>query len=191
MLDRIASIISNLFNPFLVLIAAILLVVYLQAETLQQAVVWSLICIFFASGLPFLFILALVRLGKLSGMGIAIREQRTVPLLFSLGSALVGTIILYLIGASHTLVWLGITYVINGVVFIAITRMWKISFHTGIMAACVTAIALLVNVNFAWLFLLLPPVAWSRIYRKRHTVLQTLAGIFLAALVTRLVLWQF
>jgi len=186
-----ASLVSLVFSPFLVLIAAILLVVHLTAETLQQAILWSLISIVFASVFPFIFILILVRLGKLSGMGIAIREQRIGPLLFSLGSALVGTFILHRLGAPKMLVWLGIAYAVNGVVFIAVTRVWKISFHTGVMAACVTALTLLVNINLAWLFLLLPLVAWSRIYRKRHTLFQTLAGVFLAAIVTRLVLWQF
>jgi membrane-associated phospholipid phosphatase len=114
-----------------------------------------------------------------------------VPLLFSLGSALVGTFILHVIGAPMVLVWLGIAYAINGVIFIAVTQVWKISFHTGIMAACVTALTLLVNANLAWLFLLTPLVAWSRVYRKRHTLFQTLAGVLLAAIVTRLVLWQF
>jgi len=41
------------------------------------------------------------------------------------------------------------------------------------------------------LFLLIPLVAWARIQRKRHTLIQTLAGAIIAVIVTKLTLLKF
>ena len=184
MLDQIAAIISLILNPFLVLIATTLLVVGVYAKTLQEAILWSLISMVFASALPFLFILILVRLGKLSGLHLALKEQRIGPMFFSLGSAGGGTLLLHAIGAPKVLLVLGISYVVMRVVFTAITLKWKISFHSGVLAACITALAMTVSMKLLFLVVLLPPVAWARVYRKRHTLLQNVVAIVLAAVIT-------
>ena len=180
MLDRIAFAISFIFSPFLVQIAASLLVVPIYAATRNQALLCTLIIIVFFSMLPSLFILILAHSGHLSDLHLAVQEQRLGPLCFSVASGLVGTGILYWIGAPRELVWLGIVYAINGGIFTLITPLWKISFHSGVTAACVTALALLVNVQFAWLFFLSPLIAWARVRRKRHTIPQTVVATLLS-----------
>ena len=184
MLDRIAFAISFIFSPFLVQIAASLVVVPLYAVTSGQALLWTLIIILFFSGLPSLFILILARSGHLSDLHLSVQEQRLVPLCFAVISGLVGTGILYRIDAPRKLIWVGIVYAVNGTIFTAITPLWKISFHSGVTAACITTLTLLVNVRFAWLFLLLPPVAWSRVYRKRHTIPQTVVAALISIVCT-------
>ena len=57
MLDRIAVTISVLFNPFLLPLASILIIVWLSVTTTQQGLLWMVIVILFASVLPMLFIL--------------------------------------------------------------------------------------------------------------------------------------
>ena len=59
MLDRIAVTISVLFNPFLLPLASILLIVRMSVATTQQGLLWMVIVILFASVLPMLFILLL------------------------------------------------------------------------------------------------------------------------------------
>jgi len=185
MLDRIAFAISFIFSPFLVQIAASLVVVpSIRAVTSGQALLWTLIIILFFSVLPSLFILILARSGHLSDLHLSVQEQRLVPLCFAVISGLVGTGILYRINAPRKLVWVGIVYAVNGTIFTAITPLWKISFHSGVTAACITTLTLLVNVQFAWLFLLLPPVAWSRVHRKRHTIPQTVVAALVSIVCT-------
>jgi len=176
MLDRIAVVISVLFSPFLVPITSILLIVRIYAATIQHRLLWVLIVILFASVLPTLFILMLFRLGHLSDIRLTVREQRLKPLLFSLASALIGSGVLHLVHAPREIVWLCIAYAANGVVFTLITLLWKISFHSGVAAGCMTALMMLVSSQFAPLFLLLPLIAWARVHRKRHTVLQTVVA---------------
>jgi len=161
-----------------------LLVVGVYAKTLQEAILWSLISMVFASALPFLFILILVRLGKLSGLHLALKEQRIGPMFFSLGSAGGGILLLHAIGAPKVLLVLGISYLIMGAVFTAITLKWKISFHSGVLAACIAALAMTVSMKLLFLVVLLPPVAWARVYRKLHTLLQNVVAIVLAAVIT-------
>ncbi|MCZ6675770.1 MAG: hypothetical protein O7E52_00820, partial [Candidatus Poribacteria bacterium] len=66
MLNRLAALISLIFSPFLVPIAGTLVAVHAYARTGLEFVRWSLISIAFSTGLPFVLIVVLVRLGMLS-----------------------------------------------------------------------------------------------------------------------------
>ena len=188
MLDRIAVAISIIFSPFLIPVPTILLLAWTYANSLQQATLWILVVTVFASVLPSIFILALVRSGRLSDLHLAVRKQRLAPLYLSLVSTLVGTVVLYQIDAPRQIVLPCIAYAINGVVFTAITHRWKISFHCGSAAGAITVLMLLVDAKIAWLSLLLPLIAWARVQRKRHTILQTAAAALIAVAGTVLVL---
>ncbi|MCE2394385.1 hypothetical protein J4G02_07320 [Candidatus Poribacteria bacterium] len=188
MLDRIAVTISVLFNPFLLPLASILIIVWLSVTTTQQGLLWMVIVILFASVLPMLFILLLFRLGQLSDFRLTVREQRAKPLIFSLVSALVGSGILYLLDAPREIVWLCIACVINGVVLTLITQVWKVSFHSGVAAGCMTGLVTLISSQFVYLFILLPFIAWARVHRKRHTYLQTIIAAPIAVASTAVVL---
>ena len=75
------------------------------------------------------------------------------------------------------------------VIFGAITQVWKISFHTGVFTGCVTVLVLILHdARFAWLFLLVPLIAWARVRRKRHTLVQTVVGALIALINTVVVL---
>ena len=188
MLDRIAVTISVLFNPFLLPIASILLIVRTSVPTMQQGLLWMVIVILFASVLPMLFILLLFRRGQLSDFRLTVREQRAIPLIFALVSALVGIGILYFLDVPREIVWLCIACVINGVVLTLITQVWKISFHSGVAAGCMTGLATLISGQFVYLFVLLPFIAWARVHRKRHTYLQTIIAAPIAVASTAVVL---
>jgi len=188
MLDRIAVAISVIFSPFLIPVPTILLLAWTYANSLQQVMLWMLVVSVFASVLPSVFILALVRSVRLSDLHLAVRKQRLAPLYLSLVSTLVGIIVLQSIDAPSQIVLPCIAYAINGVVFTAITHRWKISFHCGSAAGSIIVLMLLVDAKIAWLSLLLPLIAWARVHRKRHTILQTVAAALIAAAGTVLVL---
>ena len=181
MLDRIAVATSIIFSPFLIPVPTILLLARTYAATLQQAMLWMLVVTVFVCVLPSIFILILVRSGRLSDLHLAVRKQRLAPLYFSLVSTLVGIIILHQIDAPRQIVLPSVAYAINGVVFTAITHLWKISFHCGSAAGSITVLMLLVDAKLAWLSLLLPLIAWARVQRKKHTIFQTVAAALIAA----------
>ena len=188
MLNRLAVTISVLFSPFLLPIASILLIVRSSVVTMQQGLLWMVIVILFASVLPMLYIFILFRLGRLSDVRLTVREQRAKPLIFSLVSALVGIGILHLLNVPQEIVWLCIACVINGLVLTLITQVWKISFHSGVAAGCMTGLVTLISSQFVYLFILLPFIAWARVHRKRHTFLQTIIAAPIAIANTAMVL---
>ena len=179
--------ISVVFSPFLVPIATAIGVVQKHAAP-QDILRWSGIVVLFVTVLPILSIAVMTRFTQLSDLHLKNREERFLPLCCTLASMIVGTFLLHQLGAEREIVWAGIAYIINSVVFLAITLTWKISFHSSVATGCVTVLVMLVNPQFGWLFLLIPLIAWARVYRKRHTLLQTVVGAVLAVGNTSLVL---
>ena len=176
---RIAWGTSVLFSPFLVPIATAVGVIQKHAAP-QDALRWLVIVVLFVTVLPVLSIAAMVRYAKVSDLHLHNREERLLPLCCTLVSMVVGTVLLHQLGAAREIVWAGIAYIVNSLIFSAITPMWKISFHSSVATGCVTVLVMLVNPQFGWLFLLMPLIIWARVYRKRHTLLQTIVGAVLA-----------
>ena len=169
-------------------IATTVVVVEEYAVTRQEALLWLAILAMFVTVLPVLCIGILFRFSRVSDWHLNSKEERLLPLCLTLGSMIIGTGILYYIEAEHQIVWAGIAYIANSIVFSAITPMWKISFHSSVTTGCITVLVVLVNAQFGWLFLFIPLIAWARVYRKRHTLLQTVVGALLAVGNTALVL---
>lgn len=170
---------SVLFSPFLVPVATAAGVVYKHADP-QNALRWLAIVVLFVTVLPALSIAVMVRFSKVSDLHLQNREERFLPLCCTLISMIVGTFLLYRLGAAREIVWAGVAYITNSVIFSAITPLWKISFHSSVATGCVTVLVMLVSPLFGWLFLLVPLISWARVYRKRHTLLQTVVGAVLA-----------
>ena len=178
---------SVLFSPFLVPIATAAGVVYKHADP-QNAFRWLAIVVLFVTVIPALSIAVMVRFSKVSDLHLQNREDRFLPLCCTLISMIVGTVLLHRLGAAREIVWAGVAYITNSVIFSAITPLWKISFHSSVATGCVTVLVMLVNPHFGWLFLLVPLISWARVYRKRHTLLQTVVGAVLAVGTTVIVL---
>lgn len=185
--DRIALGTSIIFSPFIVPIVTAVFVIYKHAETSQEVLLWLVIVATFVTVLPILAIILLFRFSKVSDIHLNDKEERLLPLCFTLVSLILGTIILDKIGASHKIIWACLAYIVNSVVFSAITPLWKISFHTSVTTGCIMVLVFLVDSNLVWLFMLIPLIAWARVYRERHTFLQTVVGTLLAVVNTMLV----
>ena len=179
--------VSVVFSPFLVPIATTVGVVQKHSAP-EDLLRWLGIVVLFVTVLPALSIAVMVRFSKVSDLHLKNREERFLPLCCTLISMIVGTFLLHQLGAEREIVWAGVAYIVNSVVFFAITLTWKISFHSSVATGCVTVLVMLVNPQFGWLFLLIPLIAWARVYRKRHTLLQTVVGAVIAVGNTALVL---
>lgn len=184
--DNVALGTSILFSPFIVPIVTAIFVIQKHAETGKEVLHWLTVVAIFVTALPILAIVILFRFSKVSNIHLHTKEERLIPLCFTLISMIAGTIILYRIGANQSIIWVCQAFIVNSVVFSIITPMWKISFHTSVATGCIMVLILLVNMNLAWLFLLMPLIAWARVYRERHTPLQTVAGTVLAIVNTLL-----
>lgn len=185
--ERIALGTSVVFSPFIVPIVTAVIVIQKYAMTSQDVFLWLGIVTLFVTVLPILGIVLLVRFSKVGNLHLHAKEERLIPLCFIVLSMISGTIILYKIGATEKIILACIAFIANGIIFSAITPLWKISFHTSVTTGCIMVLVFLVNTSFIWFFLLIPLIAWARIYRERHTFLQTAVGTILAIINTALV----
>ena len=115
--------------------------------------------------------------------------ERSQPLLVAAVSYFVGTVVLLLIRAPPLTTAVMLDYSV-GTLFIFFANLrWKISIHTMGIAGP-TAVFLFVFGPWGVLLgLLLPPVIWSRVYLKKHTIAQVLAGGLVGFVLAAFGLW--
>ena len=149
--------------------------------------------------LPVGYILVLLKQGRVTEIDVPIRQNRTRPLLFSLGCIVLTTVALGLWAQTATLDVLALSgaYLLNVVVLLIINFYWKISIH---LMGIGTLVAVLLWLNemglsigpMAWtgvgVAVLL--VMWARLRLKAHSVAQVVVGFLAGMAVTYLgLLW--
>ena len=189
MRERIASLTSNILNPFLIGLVLILLLSFKSTPSALDAIKWSLISVA-ASILPvFGVIIYLVRSQKLESAFINVRKQRTKIYLLAGVCAGVGYIILSCLGAPKELMATFVAGLSAVVVFMCVNFLWKISLHTALISASVTVVIILYGSIAAATVVLIPLIAWARIELKHHSPAQVVAGALLAAFIVVVVFY--
>jgi hypothetical protein len=79
-------------------------------------------------------------------------------------------------------------YFVGTLFLFFINLYWKISIHTMGIAGPTTVLVFVFGYWGALLGLLLPPVIWSRVYLKKHTVAQAITGAILGFVLTAIAL---
>ena len=188
---RIASLTSNILNPFLVGFLLILLLSFRSTSSTLDAIKWSLISIA-ASILPVLgVIIYLVRSQKLENIFINVRKQRTKIYLLAGVCAGVGWVILYYLEAPKELLATFVAGFAAVVVFMCVNFLWKISLHIALIAASVTILIILYGSIAVVTVALVPLIGWARIELKHHSLAQVVAGALLAAVIVVVVFYLF
>lgn len=149
-----------------------------------QAVGFFLLGVLFVSVLPTVFVLSLVRCGWVSDPDLPRREERFVPYLGIVGIYGALFALLRALSAPRALLAITLCYILVTLAGAVISLFWKISLHLAGVAGPVTALVLLVHPAFAVLFGLLVPLGWARVFLKKHTVLQVVAGSLMSFLIT-------
>ncbi len=185
--ERLARLLSELFNPLLVALPTFLVIALASSPDVGHALLWWAVAVIGISLAPFLFVLRGVRRGRYSDHHVSIREQRFVPLLFGLGCMSLTFVLLALLHASPVLIATVTAVIVACGLSLLITRYWKISLHLVGIAGAVTVCLLLFGPRVLWLSPLIALVGWARWQVRAHTLLQALAGTVLAVSVTLLV----
>lgn len=89
---------SVIFSPFIVPIVTAIFVIHKHAGTSQEVILWLTIVATFVTVLPILAITLLFRFSKVSNLHLHTKEERLMPLCFTLASMILGTIVLYWVG---------------------------------------------------------------------------------------------
>ena len=121
-------------------------------------------------------------------LDIPARTDRNHPLLVASASYLIGTVVLVAVYAPllTTVVMFGF---FAGTLFLFFINLyWKISIHAMGIAGPTTVLVFVFGYWGVLLGLLLPPVIWSRVYLKKHTVAQAITGAVLGFVLTAVML---
>jgi membrane-associated phospholipid phosphatase len=178
---RAARLFSNIVSPP-VMFAVVGLVVSLHSRPLVEALAWAAIFGFFVSLAPILFVLHLLRTGKIHELHMSNTGERTLPyVVAALGSLIVFGLVVLLEGPEllRCLTLLNLTSLAAiGV----INHFWLVSFHSMGAAAMSLVLGRIFGpgVGIALIPLIAVVVA-VRLYLRRHTVAQVIAGLLLGA----------
>lgn len=177
---RLAQVISVIASPPLMGITAVTLI----AATFATNQTWTLAALYLALTivLPLAFIVWLARQGHVSDLDLSVRQERIVPLSFTLAVMSLGWLLLHTTAAPPLLRAFATLNVAQAALFLCITLFWKISMHTTAVTALAVLSGFVVGEMALLLFLTIPLVAWSRLRLRRHTLSQTIAGALLGAL---------
>lgn len=174
-LNLLALVLSVVLSPFLCVPYFCTVLARATARSDQEFYHLALLCTALSIGVPAVYIAWNVYRGHITDLHVRLREQRKGP--FRAGMWGMGALFLSLLlyGAPVRLTQLA--GVLWGQVFVfeRISRGWKISLHTGVLAACLAGCIEIAQWSNSCLLLLLP-LSWARKYRGRHGWGQTFGG---------------
>lgn len=171
--------ISQLCNPPLMTAIGIALTGYMISIPIAWfwATVYGLLTVL----TPALYVIYLFRKGVVTDLHLTVREERTRPLVVTLGAAFVAWLVLYGGEAPQLLVTLAAANVLQACLFFGITLHWKISAHSAAAAALAFLALVLIGRMALPLVATVPLIAWARVRMQHHTVGQTTAGALLGS----------
>ena len=181
--SKFARAISNIINP---VVSGLFVAGSTAYETIADpalALKWFVIMMFLTVIPPLSYIIYLVRIGYLVDIFMPDRRRRIKPIGVIVAWIIISDILLLLFGAPLPIILILIVTMALIGSLLAITFLWKISFHTAILTTAVTVTAL----QGAWhvwpTVLLIPLVGWSRVQLRRHTTGQVIVGTIAGCIV--------
>lgn len=184
-----AKLISILFGlPLLVLIS--FYGVFLSSFDIKKSLFVIAILSIFQIIIPVLTILYLLWTKRIGDIEIEKRGERILPFSIITLCFFVATVIAYTLGEQILFHYQLILFIILLVNFV-ITLFWKISLHMAASTVMGVFIVTFSGWKFVPLFIILPLVYWARLFLKRHTHGQLIAGFVVNIGVTLALLYYF
>jgi membrane-associated phospholipid phosphatase len=180
-LVQAARLFSNIISPP-VMFALMGYLLAFAALPPVQALVWGTVYGLIISLVPILFVLWLLKTGRVAELHMSDTRERQIPYLVAVGCAGLILLLLVLFDGPQLLRCLAIFNMITLSILALINTRWLISFH----ATAVSAAWAIVGLVFGWVYslLILPLILLVivvRLYLKRHTPAQIAAGLALGA----------
>lgn len=170
----IARCVSDLLSPAVLGIPCLLLIVL--ASDVPGTYWFALQYFVVAIPLPVLYVLWLVKSGRVTDFHLPNRRDRTAPFLVTIACGLGAVLLLFYFQAPTTFLAPVLTALAQTILLFAITVFWQISIHAATTSGLVTFAILAMGPGASVLALLVPLVMWARVYLGRHTLTQTVVG---------------
>jgi membrane-associated phospholipid phosphatase len=189
----LARVISDIFSPPVLAVPALILAV--SASDVRGTYRFALLYLLIAVVAPVLYVVWLLKSGRITDFHLSDRRQRRGPFIASLACGIAAWGLLVYLGAPAILLAPILALLLEILLLFVITLVWQVSVHTATTAGLVTFACLAFGPVAAYWIWLVPLVAWARIYLRRHTLAQTVAGAclgsscFLALFALRGIAW--
>lgn len=178
-LVRAARMFSNIVSPP-VIFAVMGLLLALKAAPMPQALFWAALYGFMVSLLPILFVFWLLKTGRVAELHMSNTKERHLPYISAVLCAVVLYGIVWLLDGPELMKCLALFNIVTLSILGIINSFWLISFHATAITAAWAIIFLTygrpASIIVAVLVVL---VVFVRLYLKRHTLSQIIAGIAL------------
>lgn len=172
-----ARFLSDIFNPVVnVTVTFLVLIISDRNPAGTSKATLCGVALFFCVVLPLLMLWFLLKSGRISNANMDDRKQRIFPFLLGVLCYGTGFLVLRFFHAPPLVQGLMFCYAANTLIAVIVTNYWKISAH-GLGIAMPLAVLLIRFGTWVWpLLILIPLVSWSRVFLKKHTVGQVIAG---------------
>lgn len=181
--SRFARLVSNVINPVFVGIYIAGVLTFQAIEDRGDATLWFGLTVLLAALPPVTYVFYLVRIGYLADFFMPNREKRIKPVTVIIMWMVFLVILLEIIGGPLAITLILTATMVQIGLLLAITFLWKISFHTAIITLAAT-ILVLRGGGLSWTaFTLVPLVGWSRVWLRRHTKMEVTTGAVAGGLV--------
>lgn len=173
---KFASTISNIINPVFVGIFVISLLAFRAIDSPIQAVKWLSLAISLTAIPTMSYVIYLVKTGYLVDIYMPDRKRRLKPMSMIFVWLIISVLILIALGAPIPIILLINAVLVQVMLLLIVTLIWKISFHSATITTAAT-VTLLMGSELTWLLLpMIPLVGWSRVHLHRHTLMQVIVG---------------
>jgi len=179
-MNLLANIFGWVLHPVLLTVPAVFLISYYSTGDIQASYYWTVVSLIFTA-IVSIFVLIGVRRGFFNNIDVSNRKQRVILYPFSVVVVLCFAFFVYVQKGPVALVLSAILFVFALIVMDAINTRIKASVHVAAVSAIVIGLVFMYGGFAYWLVLLIPMVAWVRIYKKRHTLRETIVGAICGA----------
>jgi membrane-associated phospholipid phosphatase len=189
-----ARLVSDILSPPVIWGALAFPIAFRNAPSLDQALLWAFTYILLGCILPIMYIVMMVRRGRITDIHMQVRTQRFRPFVVSIVCMTVAWWTLRFMGAPSVVPLFALFSLVQIVVMAVITLVWQISMHAMSISGAVVALGFLFGTTAALIaapFIIL--VGMARLKLKRHTPAQVFVGTILGVLIPVMLLsvaWQ-
>jgi len=175
-LYKLARSTTNLFVPPVNTLILLVIIIFYQFDSKQDQILALSIAFLFSFLLPILFFIWLRKKDLVADVDATNKEERTIPYLFGILLCIIALLISYYFWGFSLFSKLWLIYSFNTILLIAVNKFWKISAHAIGLSAPIGALFFVFGQNALIAIALLVYIGWTRLYLKKHTVLQIIAG---------------
>lgn len=187
---RPARILSYLLDGSVLVLPIFLTACFYGQKDIRAGAISFIISIFFASLLPYSFIVFLYKKGVIDDLHMPKRKDRMLPIIVSLSSLIAGYACLEIIDSPVMVKNIFILYIFNLTVMGLVTLWWKISFHASYVTLFSVIFIYVYGIAALPVLVLVPAVAWARVVMNRHTVAQVAAGTLVTGALSAFLLYS-